>query len=235
VFATLGLGLALPFLLLGFFPALGAWLPRPGAWMETFKQAMAFPLYFTVVWLLWVLGRQTSMDGTAIAMMGLVLVAFALWIWGRMPRARWHAALAGLAAILALALLAHPAIEVRVAPVPGAVAAGSEAYSDARLAELRAQQRPVFVNFTADWCITCKVSEKVVFENAAVRAKLAEKNVMTLVADWTTSDPAITEALGRFGRSGVPLYLLYPPGGEPEILPQILTPDIFIAALDRLP
>ncbi|MGQ0586436.1 MAG: thioredoxin family protein, partial [Gammaproteobacteria bacterium] len=104
-------------------------------------------------------------------------------------------------------------------------------YSDARLAELRAQGRIVFVNFTADWCITCKVNEKVVFENAGVRRVLAEKNVAWLTADWTTPDPAITAALMRFGRSGVPLYLLYPPEGDPEILPQVLTPDMVIQAV----
>ena len=137
----------------------------------------------------------------------------------------------------ALALLAHPAIRISDARAPAAVTgtAGtvdSERYSDARLAELRAQGRIVFVNFTADWCITCKVNEKVVFGNAEVRRVLAEKNVAWLTADWTTPDPAITEALARFGRSGVPLYLLYPPEGEPEILPQILTPDIMIQAIN---
>jgi len=235
VFATLGLGLALPFLLIGFFPVLGAWLPRPGAWMETFKQVMAFPLYLTVVWLMWVLGRQTGIDGVALVLAGLVLIAFSLWLWGAAARGPLRAALAMVSALAALALLAHPAIEVAATRAPAAAEAGTEPYSDARLAELRAQKRAVFVNFTADWCISCKVNEKVVFENAAVRAKLAEKKVAWLIADWTTSDPAISAALARFGRSGVPLYLLYPPEGEPAILPQILTPDSFIAALDSLP
>jgi len=236
VFATLGLGLALPFLLLGFFPALGAWLPRPGRWMETFKQLMAFPLYLTAVWLLWVLGRQTSVDAVALVACGLVLLAFALWLWGATQRNAWRATLAVLAAAGALALLAHPALTISAARAPATVTgtAGtseSEPYSDARLAELRAQGRMVFVNFTADWCITCKVNEKVVFQNAEVRRVLAEKNVAWLTADWTTPDPAITAALERFGRSGVPLYLLYPPTGEPEILPQVLTPDLMIQAV----
>ena len=236
VFATLGLGLALPFLLLGFFPALGAWLPKPGRWMETFKQLMAFPLYLTVVWLLWVLGRQTSIDAVALVACGLVLLAFALWLWGATQRNALRAVLALLAGFGALALLAHPAIRIsegRAAATTTGTAgtAQSEPYSDARLAELRAQGRMVFVNFTADWCITCKVNEKVVFENAEVRRVLAEKNVAWLTADWTTPDPAITAALERFGRSGVPLYLLYPPVGEPEILPQVLTPDIMVEAV----
>ena len=235
VFATLGLGLALPFLLLGFFPALGAWLPKPGHWMETFKQLMAFPLYLTVVWLLWVLGRQTGIDAVALVAMGLVLLAFALWLWGAPPRGAPRAVLALAAGLGALALLAHPAIRILEVRAPAATAtagtAQSEPYSDARLAELRAEGRMVFVNFTADWCITCKVNEKVVFQNAEVRRVLAEKNVAWLTADWTTPDPAITAALERFGRSGVPLYLLYPPVGEPEILPQVLTPDLMIEAV----
>jgi len=233
VFAALGVGLALPFLLLGLFPTLGAWLPKPGHWMETFKQVMAFPLYLTVVWLLWVLGRQTSIDAVAIAMCGLVLLAFASWLWSTSAHGVVRHVIAGIAALAAVALLAHPAITVSAGRAPPAASAtGSEAYSDARLAELRAQGRIVFVNFTADWCITCKVNEKVVFESAEVRRVLAEKNVAWLTADWTTPDPAITEALARFGRSGVPLYLLYPPEGEPEVMPQILTPDIMIEAIN---
>ncbi|MGH8441513.1 MAG: protein-disulfide reductase DsbD family protein [Nevskiaceae bacterium] len=230
VFATLGLGLALPFLLLGFFPALGSWLPKPGRWMETFKQLMAFPLYLTVVWLLWVLGRQSGTDAVALVGAGLVLMAFALWLWGAPERAPLRAVLALAAAAGALALLAHPVITI---PADRAATArvDGEPYSDARLAELRAQGRIVFVNFTADWCITCKVNEKVVFQNEDVRRVLAEKNVAWLTADWTTPDPAITAALMRFGRSGVPLYLLYPPEGEPEILPQVLTPGIVIEAV----
>ncbi len=236
VFAALGVGLALPFLLLGFFPALGAWLPKPGHWMETFKQVMAFPLYLTVVWLLWVLGRQTDIDAVAIALCGLVALAFALWLWSEPARRPVRHGLAVLTALASLGLLAHPALTTPAARAPAAPAAATpgaaEPYSDARLAELRAAGRIVFVNFTADWCITCKVNEKVVLENADVRRVLAEKNVAWLTADWTTPDPAITAALARFGRSGVPLYLLYPPEGEPEILPQILTPDTLIEAVN---
>jgi thiol:disulfide interchange protein DsbD len=229
VFATLGVGLALPFLLLGFFPALAAWLPRPGRWMETFKQALAFPLYLTVVWLLWVLGRQADGDAVAIVLCGLVLLAFALWLCSEPGRAR--GVLAAAAALGALGLLAHPAIAVR-AERPAAAAVEGEVWSAARVAELRAQGRIVFVNFTADWCITCKVNEKVVFGSAEVRRMLAGRNVAWLTADWTTPDPAITAELARHGRSGVPLYLLYGPQGEPEILPQVLTPDIVIHAIN---
>ena len=228
VFATLGLGLALPFLLLGFFPALGAWLPKPGPWMETFKQLMAFPLYLTAVWLLWVLGRQAGIDAVALVLCGLVLLAFALWLWSGAGRLR--RTLAALTALGAFALLAHPDIEVR-AERPAAAAEAGEPWSPARVAELRAQGRLVFVNFTADWCITCKVNEKVVFGSAEVRRVLAERNVAWLTADWTSPDPVITAELARHGRSGVPLYLLYGPHGEPEILPQVLTPAIVIEAV----
>jgi thiol:disulfide interchange protein DsbD len=232
VFGTLGLGLALPFLLLGFFPALGAWLPRPGPWMESFKQLMAFPLYLTVVWLLWVLGRQAGVDAIAVALCGLVLLSFALWLWSNPARGAVRHGFGVLSVLAALALLAHPVIRaIEAKPVAAAPGAADEAYSDARLAELRAAGRIVFVNFTADWCITCKVNEKVVFESSAVRRVLAQHEVAWLTADWTTPDPAITAALARFGRSGVPLYLLYPPEGEPEVLPQILTPDVMIEAV----
>jgi thiol:disulfide interchange protein len=231
VFATLGLGLALPFLLLGFFPALGGWLPRPGRWMETFKQVMAFPLYLTVVWLLWVLGRQAGNDATALAMCGLVLLAFALWLWSEPQRGVVRHGFAVLALLAALGLLAHPSIRAAVPQAAPAPAHG-EAWSAVRVAELRAQGRIVFVNFTADWCITCKVNEKVVFASDAVRRELAARNVAWLTADWTAPDPAITAELARHGRSGVPLYLLYGPQGEPEILPQILTPAAFVEAIN---
>lgn len=236
VFVTLGLGLALPFLLLGFFPALGAWLPRPGRWMETFKQLMAFPLYLTVAWLVWVLGRQAGVDGVGIVLAGLVLVALALWLWGA-TRNRARAAVALVAGVAALGLLAHPAVRVEVrdpAKTSAPAIPGAEAYSDERLTELRAQNRAVFVNFTADWCISCKVNEKVVLSNAEVLAALAHHRVVWLTADWTTSDPKITTALARFGRSGVPLYVLYPPGREAVVLPQILTPETFVAALAQI-
>jgi len=235
VFVTLGLGLALPFLLLGFFPALGAWLPRPGHWMETFKQVMAFPLYLTAVWLVWVLGRQTDIDGVGLVLVGLVAVAFALWLWGSTPRGLGKTALAILAAVGALGLLGHPALRSAQAKPGAAAVAEGERYSDQRLAALRAERRTVFVNFTADWCITCKVNEKVLLRSDALRQALAERNVAWLTADWTTPDPEVTAALARFGRSGVPLYVLYPNGGEPVVLPQILTPDIFLEALRQIP
>lgn len=228
VFLALGLGLALPFLLLGFFPRLAAFLPRPGAWMETFKQVMAFPLYLTAVWLIWVLAHQTSVDGAAVALVGLVLVAFALWLWNRsgvLAKILKIAALAG-----ALALLAHPLLKTSPA-TPSAGADQSGVYSEERLQQLRAQGRTVFVDFTADWCITCKVNEQTVIKTQRIQEAFAANNVTTLVGDWTKADPAITKVLEQFGRSGVPLYLVYVNGGEPKVLPQILTADIVLNAL----
>ncbi len=230
VFLALGLGLALPFLLIGFFPQLGRLLPRPGAWMETFKQVMAFPLYLSVVWLLWVLGGITDRNGMAVALLGLTLVAFALWLWHRPGRV---AALLRLAALLAaLGLLTAPQIRT-VSASPGAATRvdAIEPWSEQRVAELRAQGRTVFVDFTADWCITCKVNEHVALDTAAVHQAFAAQQVVWLQGDWTRADPAITRLLAQYGRSGVPLYLLYVKGGEPKVLPQLLTPSMVVDAL----
>jgi thiol:disulfide interchange protein DsbD len=229
VFLTLGLGLALPFLLIGFFPQLGARLPRPGAWMETFKHVMAFPLYLSVVWLLWVLGGITDRNGMAVAMLGLVFIAFALWLWHKPGRA---ALLLRIAALLAaLGALSTPEVRT-VSAGPAAVrSSGIEPWSEQRVAELRAQGRTVFVDFTADWCITCKVNEHVAIDTAAVRQAFAAQDVAWLEGDWTRADPAITAVLMRYQHSGVPLYLVYVKGGEPKVLPQVLTPSIVLDSL----
>jgi thiol:disulfide interchange protein/DsbC/DsbD-like thiol-disulfide interchange protein len=226
VFATLGLGLALPFLLLGWFPQLAALLPRPGAWMERFKQFMAFPLYLSVVWLLWVLARQTDPQTLARALLGLVAIAFVLWLWPSRGVLAASAKLVALAAAVGLALM-PPA----PAAVATAAAAGTEPWSSERVAELRANGRTIFVDFTADWCLSCKVNERVALESDKVQRAFAEHQVAFLVGDWTRADPLITAELARFGRNGVPLYLVYVNGGEPKVLPQLLTPEIVLAAL----
>ncbi len=228
VFAVLGLGLALPFLLIGWFPHLARLLPRPGAWMESFKQFMAFPLYLSVVWLLWVLARQTDPQVLGRVLLGLVAIAFALWLWHRSGVIALVTKLAALAVAAALALSAPSSADSSRAP---AAAAGTEAWSVERVAELRAEGRTVFVDFTADWCLSCKVNERVALKSDRVQQAFAERNVAFLVGDWTRADPAITEELARFGRNGVPLYLVYVNGEEPQVLPQLLTPDIVIAAI----
>ncbi|MFL1462255.1 protein-disulfide reductase DsbD family protein [Roseococcus sp. DSY-14] len=230
VFAALGAGLALPYALLAAFPALARAVPRPGPWMERLRQFLAFPMYGAAAWLAWVLAQQAGPDGLAAVLAGGVLVALAAWAWGL--GARPGRVLAPLALGGALALL--PALEAAPAAAPARAAAG-EAWSAARVAALQAEGRPVFVNLTAAWCITCKVNERVALETEGARAAFAERNVAVLVGDWTRGDAAITALLRQHGRDGVPLYLLYPAGGgEPAVLPQLLTEGALRAALRAL-
>ena len=229
VFAALGLGLASPFLLIGWVPAAARLLPRPGAWMATFKQLMAFPMFLTAVWLVWVAGRQSGPTAMGGLLVGATLIAFALWLFGRasvLGRVLGVVAIAG-----ALWLLRAPAMTAASAPTAPSALNGAEGYSDARFDALRSEGRTVFVDFTADWCITCKVNERVAIKVARTQAAFAEHNVAVLVGDWTNADPAITAVLERYGRSGVPLYLVSRQGGTPEVLPQILTPDLVINAI----
>ena len=228
VFGMLGLGLATPFLLVGLFPALARGLPRPGAWMEHFKQAMAFPLYLSVVWLLWVLARQAGSDALAAVLSGMVLIAFAAWLWHRPQKpllALRALALLGAAALLALPIMQPPAQRA----VAGQTS--ESGWSPERVAELRAAGQTVFVNFTADWCITCLANERSVLSREAVQQAFAREDVHYLKADWTRSDPRITEALAGFGRNGVPLYVVYHGEGAPQVLPQILSTDAVLDAL----
>jgi thiol:disulfide interchange protein len=224
IFAGLGLGIALPFLLLGFVPALRRRLPKPGAWMATLRRILSVPMFLTALALAWVLGRQAGVDGMALGLGAALLAAFGLWWAGRrQARGLTHAWLPALPLLLlALAAMAL----VRPAPVGAErpAVAGAEPFSETRLAALRAEGRPVFAYFTADWCLTCKVNEKAVIETAAVSDALAEGKVAVLVGDWTNGDPALGRFIERHNRAGVPLYLWYRPGSaEPEILPQVLT------------
>ncbi len=230
VFLALALGLAFPFLLLGFVPALASFLPRPGAWMETLKQLLAFPLYLTAVWLLWVLGGLTDRSGMALALVGLVTLSFGLWLIGQSQKR--FAQLIGLVAVIgAVALLFHPIVRTPSTSTKSETAIGWEPYSDARLAELRAQGKTVFVDFTADWCLTCKVNERIALRSAKAVAAFEKNEVVALVADWTRADPEITAALARYERSGVPLYLVSVKGAEPKVLPQVLTPELVADAV----
>ena len=194
-------------------------LPRPGNWMATFQRILALPMFLTALGLTWVLGQETGVDGMAIGLGGALLLGIALWWFGR--GGRWLALAALLLAVAA------PFVLLPTEPPPAAQAEGplpAEPFSEARLAELRAARTPVFVYFTADWCLTCKVNERGALANAAVAEAFRARGVKVLVGDWTRGDPAIGRFLERHGRSGVPLYLFYPRGGgEPEVLPQILT------------
>ena len=235
VFAFLGLGLALPFLLIGFVPGLAQRLPKPGAWMETLKHVLAFPMYMTAVWLLWVLGKQRGVDAIGLALVGLVLLALGLWWYQRLrlqvaPVRRTLAIVLLFAALAPLAMVhglprdtAGPAAKANVVP-----------YAAATLATLRAEGRVVFVDMTADWCVTCKANEKAVLDRDEFRASMRQADAVMMQGDWTTVDPAITAFLEAHQAVGVPLYVVFPSdGGEGEVLPTVLTQDLVGKALVR--
>ena len=216
LFAALGVGMALPYLAASAWPGLARAIPRPGAWMATFKTAMAFPMLATVVWLAWVLGQQTGIDGVAGLLAVLVALAFALWAWGRIDsgrvaRAAWSACGALLlGAVLAWAL---PTWHEARAASPGAAADQRwQPWSAARVAALNAEGRTVFVDFTAAWCVTCQVNKRTTLGDTAVLADLDARRVALLRADWTRRDAAISAELARLGRNGVPVYAIYKPG-----------------------
>src|SRR5260221_1600498 len=239
VFAVLGLGMALPVLALSFFPALLRKLPRPGAWMETFKQALAFPLYATVAWLAWVLGAQSGNDAVLALLAGLVLIAMAAWMYGRWEQspALWRSVVALMLAAAGVAV-AWPG-----PPAPAAAQTVARAgelpwqeWSPEKVASLTASGQPVFVDFTAAWCVTCQVNKRIALHNAGVVKEFAARDVAPLRADWTRQDPRITRTLSALGRNAVPVYALYVPGeSSPRLLPEVLTPGLVLEELARLP
>jgi thiol:disulfide interchange protein len=209
----------LPFLLLGFVPALRRRLPKPGPWMARLRRILSLPMFLTALALAWILYRQAGWDGLAIGVGAALMAALILWWAGR--RHAWLPMAPALVAA-AVAIFLVPA-----APPPGTRAQGllnAERFSEARLARRLAEGRPVFVYFTADWCLTCKVNESAALERKEVADAFASRDVAVLVGDWTRGDAEIGRFLASHGRSGVPLYLYYAPGKEVEILPQILTP-----------
>jgi thiol:disulfide interchange protein len=227
VFAGLGIGLALPFLAIGFVPALRRFLPKPGAWMETFRRVLSVPMFLTAIALGYVLGRQAGVEALSWALIGVLAIGIVLWIGGL----RQHKGKAfGWAALMALALLfVGSGALIAQLPNPSAktAPAGDEAFTEAKLASLRAEKRPVFVYFTADWCLTCKVNEKVAIETAGVRDAFSKNKVAVLIGDWTDGDPVMGRFIQAHNRAGVPLYLYYAPGAaEPTVLPQVLTAGV---------
>jgi len=232
VFVMLGLGLALPFLAVGYVPALARLLPRPGAWMETLKQVLAFPMYLAAVWLAWVLANQRGADAVGLLLVAGVMLAMALW-W--FERSRYRSAGARSLAVLPLLLGLAPLYYLAHLPPPVAAASAAEgtvAFTPAKLAELRKAGTPVFVDMTADWCITCKANEHAVLATDAFRDLLKRTGAVYMKGDWTNEDPDITAFLQQYHTPGVPLYVVFPKhGGDGRKLPTVLTSSLVEQAL----
>ena len=207
-------------------------IPKPGPWMVTFKEFLAFPMFATAIWLTWVLSQQTGPDGVALVLTASLTFAFLVWVAPRLPEPAVCAL--GLAAAAAL-FWAAGAIEPAAASAKGDKSGMWAPWSAQAVQEARAQGQPVLVDFTAAWCVTCLVNERVALNVPETRRLLKQANVVTLKGDWTRRDGAISAELTRFGRAGVPLYLFYPAGGEPMVLPQILTPGLVQEAVSQKP
>lgn len=231
VFTALGAGMALPVLLLTLFPGWLRWLPRPGAWMVRLRQFLAFPLLASALWLAWVIGRQTGATGMAITVGLWLVIGFLLWLWSQGFRGR---VVAVVTALLTAGWLLQSQPYQQQAERP--VEAGHVVYTPERLAQYRRAGKPVFLNVTADWCITCAANEALVLNKDRTKTALAEAGVIYMVADWTRYDPAITELLAEYDRNGIPLYLLFPgdPTARARVLPQVLTGDTLRRALEEL-
>lgn len=230
IFVALGLGMAAPFALMTAFPALTQYLPKPGAWMVSLKEFLAFPMYLSAVALLWLLGRQAGIDAIGLILAGIVLIGLAIWLWSG---SGWKRLISVLLLISALSFLWAEQLtpQAKTNDKPGQV------FSAERVQALRAQGRPVFVNFTADWCVTCIANERVALSSPEFLTVMESHNVAYLVADWTNSDPVISKVLNEYGRSGVPLYLLFPAkqGQAVMVLPQLLTTGLLVDAVQALP
>ncbi len=232
VFAGLGFGLALPFLLLGFVPALRRRLPKPGDWMNTLRAILSVPMFLTALALAWVLGRQAGVSGMTAGLAGALVLGLTLWWLGARQaggKARWLPLGAALAAAIAAVLLVPVADPATAQPASGPASLAAERFSPQRLADLRARHTPVFLYLTADWCLTCKVNERGAMADAGVAAAFRKAGVAVLEGDWTRGDPVISKFLADQGRAGVPLYLFYRANGQVEELPQVLTASGLVA------
>ncbi len=245
IFLALGLGLAFPYLLVSFIPASGRLLPKPGAWMARFRNLLAFPMLATTIWLLWVLGKQLGVDSMALGLLTALLLALALWAYGQAQGNQRAWAWRGFAAAALIATIATGIAVERYKAKPAAPVASTagtlgqlqlEPFTPATLADYVAAGVPTFVYFTADWCVNCKLNERVALASDAVGQAFRERGIKVLVGDWTNEDPVISEWLNRYGRAGVPLYLYFPAGvslDDARVLPQVLLPDIVVDAVSR--
>ena len=245
IFTMLGVGMATPYVVLSFIPGVLKRLPRPGAWMETMKQILSFPMFATTIWLIWVFGQQTGLDGMVLLLAGMLLLGIALWIVGKWPgiqiSARLKVFTRSLALIIVIMALSTVYMGATMAPPSEAQESSSnestwQPFSTLEVDRLRAEGKPVFIDFTAAWCLTCQVNKRTALNTDTVQAAFQQKGVTLFQADWTNRDDEITQALEAHGRSGVPLYVLYTSlDQKPILLPEILTESILLDALEVLP
>jgi thiol:disulfide interchange protein DsbD len=232
IFVFLGIGMAFPFLLLVLSPNIRNILPKPGKWMDEFKQFLAFPMFFTVVWLLWVIGRQTNITVMSVVIVGLILISMSVWSKKILDRRHLNKNIS-IKNLAPISLLVLAIILPFWNQTEDQDALLWESFDQARLEDLRSQGNPIFVNITADWCITCLANEKVAFTEKFY-SQIKKNNITYLKGDWTNQDAVLTKLLNKHRRNGVPLYLMYPKsGGDPEFLPQILLEGILLKAIDR--
>jgi len=239
VFTALALGLAAPYLALTLQPAWTRILPRPGAWMEVLKQAVSVPIFGTVIWLAWVIANAYGAAVLAALLASFLLLAIAGWFLGRWPAKAWSSAIAALLLLIVVATsIAAPkqlAVTTETRNQVGN-STGWQPWSADAVTRFQSQGHPVFVDFTASWCLSCQVNERVAFGSPEVRKAFADANIVLMRADWTRYDDNITRTLNSLGRSGVPTYALYVPGeSQPRLLPEVLTPGIVTNALAQLP
>ena len=234
IFLALGIGFSLPYMTLSIFPQLLSKLPKPGEWMETLKQIMAFPMWGSALWLTWVLSSQVELQSVFAVLIGALLVSVCLWLLEKTQNSQGLSR--NLALFISVFLLAFSLwlIPTSYKEGPEEIERNGYEFSSERLENLRLNQQAIFLNFTADWCITCKVNEAVALNRESVKKILADKNIVYLKADWTRKDPEIASMLASYGRTGVPLYILFPSQGKPIILPELLTEDLLVSFIKKI-